>query len=82
MQENSYTPLNEDGLSMRWDLKQQLVTQFAWTVQQTFAHLERPVLVHGVTQQNICTRFTLVHHPSFHPHFHSIVHCWMVRFAG
>lgn len=70
-------PLYEDRLSRRRDLEQQLVGQLGRTVQQTFTHLEGPVLVHGVTQQNVCTRLALLHHSSFHPHLHSIVHCWV-----
>lgn len=69
------TPLNEDGLSMRWNLEQQLIAEFGRAVQQTLTHLESPVLIHGVTEQNISTGLTLLHYSPFPPRLYSIVHC-------
>lgn len=59
---------------MRRDLEEQLIGQFGWTVQQTLAHLESSVLVHGITQQHVRICLALIQRSALHSNFHCIIY--------
>lgn len=74
--------LNEHGLAVGRDLKEELIGQLRWAVKESLTHLESPVLVHGVTVQNLFTDLTLAKRTTLQSHPHCITHCRTQRGLG